>query len=76
MDPTPGRNGAHSLQGNPMSKTPNLVQRPTGPTIYPPMKLPPMVSVPLQPTVAPSRPGSAPMVPANKGPAVRPPQVR
>jgi hypothetical protein len=25
-----------------MSKTPNLVQRPTGPTIYPPMKLPPV----------------------------------
>jgi hypothetical protein len=29
-----------------MSKTPNLVQRPTGPTIYPAMKLPAMVNVP------------------------------
>jgi hypothetical protein len=29
-----------------MSKTPNLVQRPTGPTIYAPMKLPPVVNVP------------------------------
>jgi hypothetical protein len=29
-----------------MSKTPNLVQRPTGPTIYPAMRLPPMVNVP------------------------------
>jgi hypothetical protein len=28
-----------------MSKTPNLVQRQTGPTIYPPMKLPPVVNV-------------------------------
>jgi hypothetical protein len=29
-----------------VSKTPNLVQRPTGPTIYAPMKLPPVVQVP------------------------------
>jgi hypothetical protein len=29
-----------------MPKTPNLVQRPTGPTIYAPMKLPQMVNVP------------------------------
>jgi hypothetical protein len=29
-----------------MSKTPNFVQKPTGPTIYTPMKLPPMVNVP------------------------------
>jgi hypothetical protein len=50
-----------------MSKTPNLVQRPTGPTIYPSIKLPPVVSVPLQPTVAPSRPGSAPMFPPGGG---------
>jgi hypothetical protein len=28
-----------------MSKTPNLVQRPTGPTIYAPMKLPPMATL-------------------------------
>ena len=27
-------------------RKPNLVQRPTGPTIYPAMKLPPMVNVP------------------------------
>jgi hypothetical protein len=29
-----------------VSKTPNLVQRPTGPTVYAPMKLPAMVNVP------------------------------
>jgi hypothetical protein len=40
-----------------MSKTPNLVQRQTGPTIYAPMKLPPVVSVPLR-ARSPS-PGSA-----------------
>jgi hypothetical protein len=28
-----------------MSKTPNLVQRPTGPTRYPAMRLPAMVNV-------------------------------
>jgi hypothetical protein len=28
-----------------MPKIPNQVQRPTGPTIYPAMKLPPMVSI-------------------------------
>jgi hypothetical protein len=55
-----------------MSKKPNLVQRPTGPTIYPSIVLPPVVSIPLQPTVAPSRPGSAPMIPADKGPSNRP----
>lgn len=48
-----------------MPKTPNLVQRPTGPTIYPALKLPPMVSVPLQPTIAPVRPTPAPLIPAN-----------
>jgi hypothetical protein len=50
-----------------MSKTPNLRQGPTGPTIYAPMKLPPMVSVPLQPPIAPSRPAPAPLIPADKG---------
>jgi hypothetical protein len=61
-----------------MSKNiPNLRQAPTGVYQYPaPMKLPPLVSVPLQPTIAPVRPGSAPMLPANKGPAVRAPQVK
>jgi hypothetical protein len=49
---------------------------PHKPTIYAPMTLPKVTQIPLQPTIAPSRPGSAPMVPANKGPAVRPPQVR
>jgi hypothetical protein len=34
----------------PKSKTPNLVQRPTGPTIYAPMKLPPMVTLHKQTT--------------------------
>jgi hypothetical protein len=29
-----------------LSKTSNLVQKPTGPTIYAPMKLPPVVNVP------------------------------
>jgi hypothetical protein len=28
-----------------MSKTPNFVQRSTGPTIYPAMKLPPMITL-------------------------------
>jgi hypothetical protein len=51
-----------------MSKTPNLVQRPTGPTVYAPMKLPPVTQIPLQPTIAPSRPAPAPLIPAN-GPA-------
>jgi hypothetical protein len=47
MAATTASNGAHSLQGNPMSKTPNLVQRQTGVYQYPaPMKLPPMVNVP------------------------------
>jgi hypothetical protein len=49
---------------------------PHKPTIYPAMKLPTMVSVPLQPTVAPSRPGSMPTFPGNNGPAVRAPQVK
>jgi hypothetical protein len=48
-----------------MAKQPNFRQAPTGPTIYPSIKLPPMVSVPHLPTIAPSRPGSAPMIPAN-----------
>jgi hypothetical protein len=48
-----------------MHKTPNLVQRPTGLTIYPAMKLPPVVQVPLKPTIAPSRPAPAPLIPAN-----------
>jgi hypothetical protein len=38
-----------------MSKTPNLVQRPTGPTIYAPMKLPPMVTLHKQ-TINPALP--------------------
>jgi hypothetical protein len=47
-----------------MSKTPNLVQRPTGPTIYAPMKLPPLVTIPLavNPHI-PNRAPSAPLVP-------------
>ena len=58
-----------------LSKLPNLRQAP-GPTIYKPMVLPPIVSVPLQPTVAPSRPGSAPMIPADKGPSNMGPVAR
>jgi hypothetical protein len=46
MDPTPGRIVRTFAKGNTTVKTPNLVQRPTGPTIYPAMKLPPMVNVP------------------------------
>jgi hypothetical protein len=65
MAATTASNGAHSLQGNPMSKTPNLRQPSTGPTIYAPMKLPPMVSIPLQPTIAPVRPAPAPLIPGN-----------
>jgi hypothetical protein len=30
----------------PMSKTPNMVQKPTGPNIYAPMQLPKMVTIP------------------------------
>jgi hypothetical protein len=49
-------------------KTPNLRQPSSGPTIYPAIKLPPMVSIPLaQNPHRPSRPNSAPMIPANKG---------
>jgi hypothetical protein len=33
-----------------MSKTPNLIQKPTGPTIYKPMTLPPMVTLHKQTT--------------------------
>jgi hypothetical protein len=65
-----------------MSKTPNFVQRQTGPTIYAPMQLPKMTTVPLQPTVAPVRPAPAPLVPSRTpsgplGPATNTPnQVR
>jgi hypothetical protein len=51
-----------------MSKTPNLVQKPTGPTIYAPMKLPPMVTLHKQTTnpALPSRidqsPTAAPVI--------------
>jgi hypothetical protein len=56
---------------------PNLRQPSTGPTIYAPMKLPPMVTIPLavNPHI-PNRAPSAQSIPANTGPAVRPPQVR
>jgi hypothetical protein len=60
-----------------VSKTPNLVQKPTGPTIYPKLNLPKVTQIPL--AVDPnsySRPSSAPTIQANKGQAVRPPQVR
>ena len=64
------------FEGNPM-KTPKLVQKPTGPTIYKPMVLPKMTIVPpAQDPHSYNRGGSAPMIHANKGPAVRPPQVR
>jgi len=55
-----------------MSKTPNLRQAPTGPTIYPAMKLPPMVTIPLavNPHI-PSRTPSAPLVP-NRTPVMQP----
>jgi hypothetical protein len=49
-----------------MAKQPNFVQRPTSPTIYAPMKLPPMVTVPkAQDPHSYNRPGSAPLIPAN-----------
>jgi hypothetical protein len=57
-----------------MSKTPNLVQKPTGPTIYAPMKLPPMVSLRKQ-TTNPALPArinqNTPAVPSvgNQAPA-------
>jgi hypothetical protein len=60
-----------------MRKPVNLVQKPTGPTIYAPMKLPAMVTIPAaQDPHSYNRGGSAPAIPANKGPAVRPPQVK
>jgi hypothetical protein len=64
MDPTPGRIVRTFAKGNTTVKTPNLLQRQTGPTIYAPMKLPPVTQIPLQPTVAPSRPAPAPLVPS------------
>jgi hypothetical protein len=52
-----------------MSKTPNLVQRQTGPTIYAPMKLPPVQQIPLaQDPHRPRRPNTSPMIPA-QGPS-------
>ena len=60
-----------------MSKTPNLVQRQTGTYSFPKLTLPPVVTIPLaQDPNSYSRPSSAPTIVANKGPAVRPPQVR
>jgi hypothetical protein len=56
-----------------MSKNvPNLRQPSTGPTIYAPMKLPPLVTIPLavNPHI-PSRAPSAPLVP-NRTPAMTP----
>jgi hypothetical protein len=45
-----------------MSKTPNLRQPSTGPTIYPAMKLPPMVTIPtaINPHM-PNRPNTSPL---------------
>jgi hypothetical protein len=49
-------------------KTPNLRQPSSGLTIYPAIKLPPRVSIPLaQNPHLPSRPNTTPMIPANKG---------
>jgi hypothetical protein len=48
-----------------MAKQPNFRQAPTGPTIYPSIKLPPMVNVPKANPPAPSRPAPAPLIPAN-----------
>jgi hypothetical protein len=62
---------------SPVSKTPNLVQRQTGPYVYPKLNLPKVTQIPM--AVDPnsySRPSSAPTIQANKGQAVRPPQVR
>jgi hypothetical protein len=57
-----------------MSKTPNLRQAPTGPTIYAPMTLPPMKVLPTPPSrdpQLPSRTPSAPVVP-NRAPMMQP----
>jgi hypothetical protein len=49
-----------------VSKTPNLRQATTGPTIYPAIKLPPVTQIPLaQNPHAPVRAPSAPLIPAN-----------
>jgi hypothetical protein len=51
-----------------VSKTPNLRQAPTGPTIYAPMKLLPVTSIPLaQDPHRPMRPNTSPMIPADRG---------
>jgi hypothetical protein len=56
-----------------VSKTPNLRQAPTGPTIYPSIKLPPVQQIPLAINPhTPVRAPSAPMIPADRGPAYRP----
>jgi hypothetical protein len=53
-------------------KTPNLRQPSTGPTIYPAIKLPPVVSVPFTGNSGvPSRTPSAPLV-LNRTPAMNP----
>ena len=51
-----------------MSKTPNLRQPSSGPTIYPSIKLPPVVSVPFTGVLGvPSRPNTAQTIPADRG---------
>ena len=62
MAATTASNGAHPLQGKSNVQDPNLVQRQTGPTIYPAMKLPPMVTLHKQTTnpALPSRINQAP----------------
>jgi hypothetical protein len=55
---------------------PNLRQAPTGPTIYPSIKLPPVQVITKTNPPAPSRPGSAPMIPSDKGPSNMGPVLR
>jgi hypothetical protein len=69
---TPPRSTQHPRRGysrcfmheerNPMVRLVNPT--PHKPTIYAPMTLPKMTTIPLQPTVAPSRPAPAPLVPS------------
>ena len=57
-----------------MSKTPNLIQKPTGPTIYKPMTLPPMVTLHKQTTnpALPSRINqNTPAAPVSRQPRPR-----
>jgi hypothetical protein len=53
------------MKANQVKQPVNLVQKQTGVYQYPKLNLPPVNVIPLQPTIAPSRPAPAPLIPAN-----------